>query len=231
MYRDATNRHSVNYELPDVFSVITLLVLMEFEYIFVSQTTSLNCRWNLVIFKDLIDLLHKSHNAPVPYPTTHNSVTEICTCVHISVTKWWGICLMPCGICEMDLFDHYMRDQWLQWRTLPDSPQKAIHAENVSMSWCIHIFVLLDKFSRKLCMARKLLVGYCALLCTDYFMVLHDFQGWAIKFLNSSLAIKPYVRRHRKHHSKMKLFSLAVFFVATFILLNTTNGNHAYFLL
>ena len=35
-----------------------------------------------------IDLLHKCHNVPVPYPTMHHLVTEMCTCVHISVTKW-----------------------------------------------------------------------------------------------------------------------------------------------
>ena len=36
------------------------------------------------------DLLHKSHNAPVPYPTTYHFVqfiTDLCTPVHISVTK------------------------------------------------------------------------------------------------------------------------------------------------
>ena len=33
-------------------------------------------------------LLHKSHNATVPYPTMHHFVTEMCTSVHISVTKW-----------------------------------------------------------------------------------------------------------------------------------------------
>ena len=36
---------------------------------------------------DAIDLLHKSHIAPVQYPTMHHFVTEMCTCVHISVTK------------------------------------------------------------------------------------------------------------------------------------------------
>ena len=36
----------------------------------------------------LIDLLRKPHNAPVPYSTMHHFVTEMCTCVHISVTKW-----------------------------------------------------------------------------------------------------------------------------------------------
>ena len=35
-----------------------------------------------------IDLLHKSHNASVSYPTMHHLVTEMCTYVHISVTKW-----------------------------------------------------------------------------------------------------------------------------------------------
>ena len=31
---------------------------------------------------------HKSHNALDKYPTMHNFVTEMCTHVHISVTKW-----------------------------------------------------------------------------------------------------------------------------------------------
>ena len=49
------------------------------------------------------DLSHKSHNAPVPYLRMHRFVTEMCTCVHISVTKcaFWDICLMHWGICEM----------------------------------------------------------------------------------------------------------------------------------
>ena len=34
------------------------------------------------------DLLQKYHKAPVPYPTIHHFVTEMCTHVHISVTKW-----------------------------------------------------------------------------------------------------------------------------------------------
>ena len=37
---------------------------------------------------DIIDLLHKSHNALVSYPTIYHFVTEMCTYVHISVTKW-----------------------------------------------------------------------------------------------------------------------------------------------
>ena len=56
----------------------------------------------------LIDPFHKSHNAPELYPTMHQFVTEMCTHVHISVKKTgalWDICLMHCGICEMDLLD------------------------------------------------------------------------------------------------------------------------------
>ena len=34
------------------------------------------------------DLLHKSHNALDKYPTMHHFVTDMCTYVHISVTKW-----------------------------------------------------------------------------------------------------------------------------------------------
>ena len=32
-------------------------------------------------------MLHKSPNAPVSYPSMHQFVTEMCTCVHISVTE------------------------------------------------------------------------------------------------------------------------------------------------
>ena len=35
-----------------------------------------------------IDLLHKSHKTPVPYPEMHHFVTEMCTYAHISTTKW-----------------------------------------------------------------------------------------------------------------------------------------------
>ena len=41
-------------------------------------------------FDDVImkmDLIHKSHNAPVPYPTMHYFLTEMCTRVHISLAK------------------------------------------------------------------------------------------------------------------------------------------------
>ena len=43
---------------------------------------------NIAIFFSVIDPSHKSQNASVPYPTMHHFVTEMCTCVHISVTKW-----------------------------------------------------------------------------------------------------------------------------------------------
>ena len=43
-----------------------------------------------VTMKDIhtIDPFHKSQNASVPYPTMQHFLTEMCTCVHISVTKW-----------------------------------------------------------------------------------------------------------------------------------------------
>ena len=42
----------------------------------------------------LSDPSHKSHDAPDKYPTMHHFVTEMCTGVHISVTKW---CIMGYG--------------------------------------------------------------------------------------------------------------------------------------
>ena len=41
-----------------------------------------DCQW------PAIDLSHTFYNALVPYPTRHHCVTELCTSVHISVTKW-----------------------------------------------------------------------------------------------------------------------------------------------
>ena len=40
-----------------------------------------------------IDQSHKSHNASEKYTTMHHFVTEMCTYVHISVTKW---CIVGC---------------------------------------------------------------------------------------------------------------------------------------
>ena len=35
-----------------------------------------------------VNMSYESHNASSPYPTMHHFVAEMCTCVHISVTKW-----------------------------------------------------------------------------------------------------------------------------------------------
>ena len=50
--------------------------------------TCLNTVFNTPQWCKTINLSHKSHNALVLYPTMHHFVTEMCTCVHISVTKW-----------------------------------------------------------------------------------------------------------------------------------------------
>ena len=58
-------------------------------------------KFELIIFTDkfsiLTDLLHKSHNAPAPYPTMHHFV------VALQNGALWDICLMRCGISEMVL--------------------------------------------------------------------------------------------------------------------------------
>ena len=35
-----------------------------------------------------IHIIHKSHDVPVLCPAGHQFVPEMCTCVHISGTKW-----------------------------------------------------------------------------------------------------------------------------------------------
>ena len=55
-----------------------------------------------------IDLVHKSHNAIVAYPRMQHFVTEMCTCVHISVTKW----------CILGYFSEAFWDWWNESITL-----------------------------------------------------------------------------------------------------------------
>ena len=53
-----------------------------------------------------IELSHKSHNAPITYRTIHHFVTEMCTCVHISDTKWRIVGNLFTAI--WDLWDGYV---------------------------------------------------------------------------------------------------------------------------
>ena len=60
--------------------------------------------WILTLFVcclGFIDLSHKSHNAPVPYPIMHHFVTEMCMCTHFCYKVVH--CGMHYGICETDL--------------------------------------------------------------------------------------------------------------------------------
>ena len=61
--------------------------------------------------KDPIDLLQKSHNAPVPCPTMHHFVTEMCTFL-LQNGALWDICFILCGICEMSLLT--ISHHWLK---------------------------------------------------------------------------------------------------------------------
>ena len=47
----------------------------------------------------------KSHNTPVPYPTTHHLVTEMCTML-LQNGALWNTGLVHCGICATALLQH-----------------------------------------------------------------------------------------------------------------------------
>ena len=67
------------------------------KFVFPSNPSFYNISPNPICLKwhgHTIDLLHKSHNAPVPHLTTHNFVIIICTNVHISVTKCTKCCIV-----------------------------------------------------------------------------------------------------------------------------------------
>ena len=63
---------------------------------------------------------YHTHNAPIPYPTMHQFVTEMCTNVHISVTKW---CIMGFLFDALwDLWDGYIN---LSTRSPPTSCSRS----------------------------------------------------------------------------------------------------------
>ena len=61
------------------------------------------CKIVMFLFLRGWDLSHKSHNAPVAYPTMHHFVTEMCTFL-LQNCALWDFCLMYYGICELVLF-------------------------------------------------------------------------------------------------------------------------------
>ena len=109
-----------------------------------------------------LDLLHKSHNAPVPYPTMHRFVAEMCTCVHISVTKWcivryvlcivgfeiWASLGLKSPTSQLFLWQfvqayikklHILGPLWGEFPGDQEIPsQRTSNGESVSMAWRHH---------------------------------------------------------------------------------------------
>ena len=61
---------------------------------------AMECLWSVWwnwhfynVYHAAMNMLQKSHNVHIPCPTMHPFVTEMCTCVHISVTTW---CIVGC---------------------------------------------------------------------------------------------------------------------------------------
>ena len=71
-----------------------------------------------------IDLLHKTHHAPVTYLTMHHFVAEMCTCVHISVKKW----------CIVGYFSNALWDLWYGSIAPSGSYFSAIFIRNSNIS-------------------------------------------------------------------------------------------------
>ena len=89
-----------------------------------------------------IDLSHKSHNALDKYPTMHHCVTEMCTFVHISVTKWcimgYLSNLMHCGICGFITIYFYNLSLFYYGQAPPGVPTSAATITTSFGSWYIY---------------------------------------------------------------------------------------------
>ena len=53
-----------------------------------------------------IDPSHKSRDTPIPYPEMHHFMTEMCTCMHISVTKWCIVGYLSDALWEESIVMH-----------------------------------------------------------------------------------------------------------------------------
>ena len=62
-----------------------------------------HCNGEYTLSVTRMDPFHRSHNVSDKYPTMHHFLTEICTCVHISVTKWFIVEYVTSGL--WDLWD------------------------------------------------------------------------------------------------------------------------------
>ena len=98
-----------------------------------------------------IDMLRKSHNTPVWYPTMHHCVTEMCTCVHIFVVTEW------CTVGYLFISLRYLWDGsvlWLwqyMWNNFERQGQpmydhnksrKSKGCWNISHKLLIHVYIL-----------------------------------------------------------------------------------------
>ena len=75
---------------------------------------------NCVAFSEnKVDIIHKPHNASVPYPIMHHFVTEMCARVHISVTKR---CIMGYFSCIVGFV------RWVYWfSVVKPVPDLCVH--------------------------------------------------------------------------------------------------------
>ena len=84
-----------------------------------------------------IDPSHKSQNASVPYPTMQHFGTEMCTHVHISVTKW---CIA--GHLSGELWDFVGWVYW--WVTIFPLHYRHRLKFNQSALWRVQVFYWLS---------------------------------------------------------------------------------------
>ena len=63
----------------------------------------------------LLNTLLKSQIAPVPYLTMHRFVTDMCTCAHISVTKWCIVGHLYISVTKWCIVGYLSNTWWDLW--------------------------------------------------------------------------------------------------------------------
>ena len=98
--------------------------------------------WKTRVIMKPIELSHKSHNAPLPYPTMHHFATEI----HISVTKWCIVGYLPDALLDL-------RDGQFCYHAIPTGFMTALDLQctetvfNANYGWILTYRIVLFLYS------------------------------------------------------------------------------------
>ena len=165
-----------------MFCIVKSMYNLHDSHIYLWMNLSFLCRLsrsgdagNLVIIGSCIDLLHKSHNAPIPYPIMHHFVTEMCMCAHFCYK------MVHCGIFDVCIVG-FMR--WVYWHVICFTELERLHfiCRN-SQGNNVYNHICVWKFIHPVCYVWWGFVSFEVLQPKKYSStIVQNRKGWSYQF-------------------------------------------------